>query len=197
MAVELGAQLSAINGYSSTATNVSTTLSIAQSVLGQLSQAGSSVAQSISAAGHVHARRQRPDQTQQAAAGYLDQILDLLNTQVGGNYMFSGSAVNQPSVASTDDILNGNGAQQGLTQIIARARCKPMRRRQQSAGSLVGGTSPTVTLSSDDSPFGFQLAGVNSSLTGATASGPTGSPPYDHHQSRLESQCRAIRFRLR
>jgi hypothetical protein len=27
--------------------------------------------------------------------------------------------VNQPSVASTSDILNGNGAQAGLTQVIA------------------------------------------------------------------------------
>jgi hypothetical protein len=34
-----------------------------------------------------------------------------------------------------------------------------------------------VSIGQDDSPFGFQLAGVNSSLTGATASGPTGSPP--------------------
>jgi hypothetical protein len=34
-----------------------------------------------------------------------------------------------------------------------------------------------VTLSQDGSPFGFQLAGVNSSLTGATVTGPSGSPP--------------------
>ena len=57
--------------------------------------------------------------TQERRASDLDQIVSLLNTQVGDNYLFSGSAVNQPSVASADDILNGNGAQAGLTQIIA------------------------------------------------------------------------------
>ena len=176
VAVELGAQVSAINGYSATATNVSTTLSVAQSVLGQLSQAGAAVAQSIAQQGTFTLDGNGQTTTQQAAAGYLSQILDLLNTQVGGNYMFSGSAVNQPAVASTNDILNGNGAQQGLTQTIAQRL-----QADQGAGNngrlTVGGTSPAVTLSSDGSPFGFQLAGVNSSLTGATASGPTGLPP--------------------
>ena len=193
VAVELGAQVSAINGYSATATNVSTTLSIAQSVLGQLSQAGAAVAQSISQQGAFTLNGNGQTTTQQAAAGYLGQILDLLNTQVGGNYLFSGSAVNQPAVASANDILNGNGAQQGLTQTIAQRL-----QADQGAGNngrlTVGGTSPAVTLSSDGSPFGFQLAGVNSSLTGATASGPTGSPPTITHQSRFESQCRRYDF---
>jgi flagellin-like hook-associated protein FlgL len=176
VALELGSQLSAINGYSDTATNVSTTLSIAQSVLGQLSQAGSSVAQSIAQQGAFTLNSSGQTTTQQAASGYLSQILDLLNTQVGGNYLFSGSAVNQPSVASMNDILNGNGAQQGLTQVI-NERLQADEGTGNNGRLTVGGTSPTVTLSSDGSSFGFQLAGVNSSLTGATASGPTGSPP--------------------
>ncbi len=176
VALELGAQLSAIDGYSNTATNVGTTLSIAQSVLGQLSQAGAGVAQSISQQGAFTLNGNGQTTTQQAAAGYLSQIFDLLNTQVGGNYIFSGSAVNQPAVASTSDILNGNGAQQGLTQVI-NERLQADEGAGNNGRLTVGGTSPTVTLSSDGSPFGFQLVGVNSSLTGASASGPTGSPP--------------------
>ena len=58
--------------------------------------------------------------TQESAASALDQIVSLLNTQVGNNYIFSGSAVNQPAVASTDAILNGNGAQAGLKQLISQ-----------------------------------------------------------------------------
>ena len=48
VALALNEQLSAISDYSSTATTVGTTLSIAQSVLGQLSDVSSSVSQSIS-----------------------------------------------------------------------------------------------------------------------------------------------------
>jgi flagellar hook-associated protein 3 FlgL len=180
LALELGAQLSALNGYSSTATNVGTTLSIAQSALGQLADVGSSVGQSVTGQGTFSLDNNGQTTAQETAASYLDQIFSLLNTQVGGNYLFSGSAVNQPAVASTDDILNGNGAQAGLTQIIAQ------RAQADGVGALgrlnipaVGSGSSTVSISQDaaGSPFGFQLTGVDSSLTGATVTGPSGSPP--------------------
>ena len=177
LALGLSAQLSAINGYSSTATAVNTTLTLAQSVLTQISKAGSTVQQSMIQQVPFALDSNGQTATQTSAASYLDQILSLLNTQVGDNYIFSGSAVNQPSVASTSEILNGNGAQIGLTQVISQ---------RQQADQGVGGlgrltiTAPsasTVSISQDSSPFGFKLAGVNSSLTGATVTGPSGTPP--------------------
>ena len=178
VALSLNAQLSALTGYSNTATTVGTTLSVAQSVLTQLGTAGSSTVQAINQQGAFQLNNNGQTTTQATAAVQLDNILSLLNTQVGNNYIFSGSAPNQPSVASASDILNGNGAQAGLTQVISE--------RQQAdlgvsgLGHLsvaVGGVgSSTVTLSQDGTPFGFQLTGVDSSLTGATVTGPSGSP---------------------
>jgi flagellin-like hook-associated protein FlgL len=176
LALALSAQLSDINGYTSSATTVGTTLTIAQSVLSQLGSAGSAVAQAVSQQGTFSLDNTGQTSTQESAASYLDQILSLLNTQVGGNYIFSGSAVNQPSVASASEILNGDGSQAGLTQLISQ-------RQQADLGAnglgrlTVGGSGLNVTLTQDGSPFGFQLAGVNSSLTGATVGGPSGSPP--------------------
>jgi flagellar hook-associated protein 3 FlgL len=176
VAVALGAQLSALNGYSSAATTVGTTLSVAQSVLAQLGAAGSAVQQAISQQSSSSFDSTGQTSTQESAASYLDQIYSLLNTQVGNNYIFSGSAVNQPAVASTDEILNGNGAQAGLTQLISE-------RQQADLGTnglgrlTVGGTGSNVTLSQDGSPFGFQLTSASSTLTGATVSGPSGTPP--------------------
>jgi hypothetical protein len=178
VALSLNAQLSALTGYSNTATTVGTTLSVAQSVLTQLGTAGSSTVQAINQQGAFQLNNNGQTTTQATAAVQLDNILSLLNTQVGNNYIFSGSAPNQPSVASASDILNGNGAQAGLTQVISE--------RQQAdlgvsgLGHLsvaVGGVgSSTVTLSQDGTPFGFQLTGADSSLTGATVTGPSGSP---------------------
>lgn len=176
LALELNSQLAAIGGYSTTATNVGTTLSIAQSVLGQLADVGGSVAQSLSQQGAFTLDGNGQTAVQQSAASYLDQIVALLNTQVGGNYLFSGTATNQPSVATTGEILNGNGAQAGLTQIVAQ-RLQADEGASNLGRLTIGGTSPAITLSQDGSPFGFQLAGVSSSLTGATVSGPSGSPP--------------------
>jgi len=47
LAVALGAQLSDINGYTSTTSTIGTTLSIEQSVLGQLGDAGTTVAEPL------------------------------------------------------------------------------------------------------------------------------------------------------
>ncbi len=177
LALQLSAQLSAINGYSNTATTVGTTLSIAQSILTQLGNAGSAVEQSVNQQGAFALDNTGQTATQESAASYLGQILSLLNTQVGNNYLFSGSAVNQPSVASADDILNGNGAQAGLTQVISERQQADLGANGLGRLVIPAASGATVSISQDGSPFGFALAGVNSSLTGATVTGPSGTPP--------------------
>jgi flagellar hook-associated protein 3 FlgL len=178
LVLELNAQLSAINGYNTTASDVGTTLGVAQSVLTQLGSTGNAVVQSIDQRPAFTLDSSGKTTTQEAAVSQLDQILALLDTQVGQNYLFSGSGLNQPSVASADQVLNGNGAQAGFTQIMSE-------RLQADQG--VGGlgrlvipapTGTTVSVSEDvaGSPFGLKLAGVQSSLTGAAVTGPSGSP---------------------
>ncbi len=178
VALALSAQLSAVNGYSNTANTVSTTLSIAQSMLSELGSTGSAVEQSATQQGPFTLNNGGQTATQASALTQLQQILSVLNTQVGGNYIFSGNAVNQPATTSMNSILNGNGAQAGLTQIITE--------REQAdlgAGNMgrltVGGSGSNITLSQDGSPFGFQLASVNTTIAGATVSGPSGSPPTE------------------
>ena len=120
VALALNAQLSAINGYSATATTVGTTLTVAQSTLTQLGSSGTSVEQAINQQGAFSLNNNGQTTVQAGAAGQLDEVLSLLNTQVGDNYIFSGSGTTSASVASGSDILNGNGAQAGLTQVIAQ-----------------------------------------------------------------------------
>jgi flagellar hook-associated protein 3 FlgL len=178
VALALNAQLSALTGYSNTAETVGTSLGVAQSVLGQLDTASNSMIQAINQEGSFQLNGNGQTTTQATAAAQLDNILALLNTQVGSNYIFSGAGPNQQSVVSASDLLNGNGAQAGLTQVITE-------RQQADLGAtglghlsvIVGGVgSSTVTLNQDGTPFGFQLTGVNSSLTGAVVTGPSGSP---------------------
>ena len=179
LALSLGTQLSALAGYSSTATTVGTTLTLAQSVLTQLGSAGTAVQQSVNQQDKFSLNNNGQTAAQGSAASYLDQILSLLNTQAGDNYMFSGSAVDQPSVASTSEILNGNGAQAGLTQVIAERLQADQGANGLGRLVIPAALGSTVSVSEDvaGSPFGFKLAGVNSNLTGATATGPSGSPP--------------------
>lgn len=172
------AQLSNLSAFTTTMTNINTTIDTASTALQSF---GKIATQVKSAAGSGGALVNGSGQTvgQQTAVLQLTSMLQILNTQAGDRYLFSGSAIDTPSVASVDDILNGKGALAGLKQLIAE-------RKQADLG--VGGlgrlfiSSPTATSVSvaEDvagSPFGFKLNAVNSSLTGATVTGPSGSPP--------------------
>jgi flagellar hook-associated protein 3 FlgL len=176
--VALNAQLAALSSFDDTITNVGTSVGLQQSVLQQIASAGSAVQASTVQPSNFSIDSTGQTTAQETAQGQLSQILSMLNTQGGNGYLFSGSALNQPSVASASDILNGNGSQAGLEQVIAE-------RNQADLGSdglgrlVIPAASGTVVSVNEDvagSPFGLKLAGVNSTLTGATATGPTGSP---------------------
>jgi flagellin-like hook-associated protein FlgL len=178
VAVSLGQQLSAVNSYSSAATTVGTTLTVAQSVLTQLDSSRTTMQQNVIQQGAFSLNGNGQTLVQTQAATQLDQVLSLLNTQVGNNYLFSGSATDQPSVAATSDILNGTGTQAGLTQVINERLQADQGANGLGRLVIPAPSGSTVSISEDvaGSPFGFKLAGVSSSLTGATVTGPTGSP---------------------
>jgi flagellar hook-associated protein 3 FlgL len=173
--VALNAQLSALSGFDDTITNVGTTVSLQQLVLQQIATLGNTAKTAtlqpnytIDSTGQTTAQKTATDQ--------LDQILNLLNTQGANGYMFSGSALDQPSVDTADHILNGNGAQAGLKQVIAERNQADLG--ADGLGRLVipAAAGSTVSIHEDvaGSVFGLKLAGVSSSLTGATVTGPTG-----------------------
>jgi hypothetical protein len=120
---------------------------------------------------------------QQSAASQLSSIVGMLNTQVGNRYIFSGSAINTPAVASASDILNGTSTQAGLTQVIAERLqadlgANGMGRLVVTATPPAPATSTGTQVAEDvaGSPFGLKLASVSSGLTNATVTGPSGSP---------------------
>ena len=173
----LNAQVAAMSSYDDTITTAGTNLSLVQNVLQQISSIASTVQNSTTAPDFtIDATGQTS--AQQTARQQLDQILSMLNSQGGTGYLFSGTGVDQASVDSADHILDGNGAQAGLTQVI---------KERNEADVGVGGmgrlvvpaaAGSTVSVNEDvaGSPFGLKLAGVNSTLTGASVSGPSGSP---------------------
>jgi flagellar hook-associated protein 3 FlgL len=176
--VGLDAQLAAINGYGNAITDAGTRLTIAQTALQQIAAGGTTVLDSINQGGSFSVDNTGQTQVQESAASQLDQILSTLNTQSGNQYLFSGTAVNQPSVASTDEILNGNGAQAGLKQVIAERNQADLGANGLGRLVIPAAVGSTLSISEDvaGSPFGFKLASVSSSLTGATVTGPSGSP---------------------
>ena len=175
-AIAARSQLSNISTFTDTITNVNTIIDSANTALqsfttiaGQLQSGAVAGPQNINSTGQTI--------SQQNALSQLTGLVGILNTQVGDRFIFSGNAIHTPAVATADTILNGSGTQAGLKQVITE--------RAQADGTtglgrlIISQPSPTSISVAEDvagSPFGLKLSSVSSTLTGATVTGPSGSP---------------------
>ena len=175
-AIAARAQLANISAFSDTMSNINTNIGVANTALQSMNDIGTTVlnsanssSQTLNSAGQSIA--------QQTATSQLSSMIGILNLQAGDRYLFSGSAINTPSVASVDDILNGTTTQAGLKTVISE--------RQQADGTgglgrlVITAPTPTSVQVAEDaagSPFGLKLNAISSTLTGATVTGPAGSP---------------------
>lgn len=175
LTVSLRSQLSAIGGYGDAMTTIGVRIDIAQTALTRIAEIGRQVETSLLSPAVIQATGQTA--AQEAARNDLDELLNLLNTQAGDRYLFSGRSVDKAAVETSDRILNGDGARAGLKQLIAE-------RSQADLGNGLGrlvvpavaGTTVAVGEDVAGSPFGFKLASVTTNLAGATTSSPAGAP---------------------
>jgi hypothetical protein len=182
-AIAARSQLANISAFTDTMTNVNTIISSANTVLqsvsttaGDVQNEASSSPQNLTSTGQTIG--------QQNALSQLSAIVGMLNTQVGDRYIFSGSAINTPAVASADDILNGTTTQAGLKQVIAERAQADLGTNGLGRLVITGpNNAPTTTATqiqvAEDvagSPFGLKLNSVSSELSNATLTGPSGSP---------------------
>lgn len=176
-AIAARSQISNIGAYTDTMTNLNVNINLANTSLQSLvtirnttQSAAASTNQTINVYGQTVA--------QNTATAQLQSMLGILNTQSGNRYLFSGTAVNTPSVATAGDIINGTTTQAGLKQVMAE-------RQQADLGTNGMGrvvlsqplpTSVQVAEDAAGSPFGLKLAAISTTFTGATVTGPSGSP---------------------
>ncbi len=118
-AIAARSQLANISAFTDTMTNVNTTISVANTALQSLSRSAARC-RAARPARRRTLEQHRPDhRAAERAARNCRRCVGILNTQVGDRYLFSGSAINTPSVASADRYLNGTATQAGLKQVIA------------------------------------------------------------------------------
>ena len=176
-AIAARAQLANITAFGDTITNVNTIINAANSALQSLSQTASQM-QSAAAATPQNLTANGQTIGQQNALSELTSIVGIMNTQVGDRYIFSGSAIGTPALASAEDILNGTTTQAGLKQVIAERQQADLGANGLGRLVITAPTATSVQLAEDvaGSPFGFKLNAVSSSLANATVTGPSGSP---------------------
>jgi hypothetical protein len=183
-AIAARSQLANISAFSDTIGSVNTIIGVANTGLQSLVNIGRTIqnsasnsSQALNIAGQTIA--------QQTATAQLSSALGILNLRAGDRYVFSGSAINTPAVASIDDITNGTTTQAGLKRVISERQQADLG--TSGLGRLVISPSPpsppltptSVQVAEDvaGSPFGLKLNAISSTVTGSTVTGPTGSPP--------------------
>ena len=180
LAVGLRAQISAITAYADTATNINTRINVANLSLQGLVDINKQVKTAANGSSMALGTGGQTSGQISAQSAFANAI-ELLNTRSGDRYLFSGRATDTPPTATSDEILYGSadGTRAGLTQLIAERKSADLGSDGMGRlGVSAAGTSP-ITIAEDAAPsaFGMKLSAVNSTLTGATVSGPTGSPP--------------------
>ncbi|MEI6574331.1 MAG: hypothetical protein WCO61_12425 [Alphaproteobacteria bacterium] len=106
------------------------------------------------------------------------ELVDYLNTDSNGNYLFGGKNVGSESVLDATMILDGSGGKVGLTQYISERQAADLGSNNQGRLQLTA-SSNTISLSEtiSGSVFGFTLKGVTSQDANIVANAPSGSPP--------------------
>jgi flagellar hook-associated protein 3 FlgL len=174
--VGLRDHLAAIDAYGETITNIGIRMNIAQTTLGRMVDIRGTIKSAALQAASV--QNNGSSIAQSSAYQELGEMLGLLNTRADERYLFSGQAIDQQAVDTFDHIMNGDGTRAGLVQVVAE-------RKQADLGTtglgrlVVGAPTPTSVSVTEDavSPFGFKLSAINTTLTGATVTGPAGVPP--------------------
>lgn len=177
-ALSLRAQVSSIDAFADTATNVNTRVSVVNLALQGLTDIRQSV-KAAAASSTIVLNNNGQSSGQITAQAAFANAVSLLNSQSGDRYLFSGRAADTAATVPADIMLYGNGAQAGLKQLIDERR-----QADQGVGNMgrLTVSSPPLTttvtsLAEDGSPFGFKLGAITSSLTGATVTQAAGVPP--------------------
>jgi len=173
--VSLNSQLSAISSYDDTIQNVMARINLMNTALGNMIDISSSVKAAMVQANGV-SNGSGAEVAQQTGLNSLDQLLALLNARAGDRYLFSGRATDTPAVETLDHILNGNGSRAGLKQLINERNQADLGADGRGRLTIGAGGPNTVQIDEQVTTFGFKLGSITSNVTGATTSGPTGSP---------------------
>lgn len=175
--VGLRRQLSSLSAFADTITNVGVRINVADLALGRMVDIGSEV-RGAAATAPAQIDQTGQSTSQKSAMTSLAEMLQLLNSRSGDRYLFSGRATDTPAVETLNAILDGNGGQAGLKQVIAERKQADLGASGLGRIVLATPTATSLSLTEDaaGSPFGLKLGAVTSLLTGATVTGPSGSP---------------------
>ncbi|WP_293863719.1 hypothetical protein [uncultured Alsobacter sp.] len=156
--LDMNARVSILDGYASNITDAQTRLKLMDTSLAQLDKNRSAAIGELSLDSY-QLRSGGTTQGQILLTGRFNEMIDLLNQDVAGRYVFSGRATDTKPVASADVILNGSGSQIGLKTAMANQRTTDLG---SGLGGLAVGVSGNVVSITKPGAGGMTVSGTSS-----------------------------------
>jgi flagellar hook-associated protein 3 FlgL len=175
--VHLNARVATLDGYSNAIGAAQTRVKLASTGL----EFAAGMAQSLGSdlIGSDLTNVAQRGQVQTLAQGNLAQMVDVLNTDVNGRYLFAGRAADTEPVASLDTILHGDGKLKGVKAVVADRIAADL-----GGGGLggvtnsVAGTSVTIARDpADPATIGMTVQGAISTAPSRVFASAAGTPP--------------------
>ncbi|WP_425063039.1 hypothetical protein [Pyruvatibacter mobilis] len=115
-------------------------------------------------------------QLQYTAAERLEEVLAVLNTDIGGRHLFGGAATQTQPVEVYDTVINGDVGRAGFKQIVSERAQADLGSDNRGRLQIPVPAGDTVTVTEDNAPpFGLKFDAVSTDLANVTA-GIAGAP---------------------
>lgn len=109
-------------------------------------------------------------QLQYQAAERLEEMLAILNTEIGGRHIFSGAATQTQPVETFSRVIDGDVGLAGFKQVMSERAQADLGADNRGRLSIPVPAAAQVTVTEDNAPpFGLKLAAVSTNLNGVTA----------------------------
>lgn len=169
------ARMARIEGYGNTITAVSLRIDAMASSLSRLDAIAGEARGTMSVGGYGQGNINLATAPGQAAAR-LDEVMNLLNGEMAGRYLFGGNAVDGKPVASASAVLDGEAGKAGFRTVASERKLADLG--TNGMGRLTAtATGTSVTVAEDGAhPFGFKLATLTASPAQAGLTQPSGDP---------------------
>lgn len=175
LVLNLRAEINTMNAYVRTIDQTQLRLTTTQQGLSRMDDIAAEMRTASLTAGYEVIGNNQT-QLQFTAAERLEEMLAILNTEIGGRHLFGGAATQTQPVETYNRVMDGDVGLAGFKQIVSERAQADLGADNRGRLTIPAPGAAQVTVTEDNAPpFGLKLAAVATDLNGVTA-GIAGAP---------------------
>ncbi len=175
LVLNLRAELNTMDGYIRTIDQTQLRLTTTQMGLSRIDDIAAEMRTASLTSGY-ETLDTKQTQLQFTAAERLEEVLAVLNTDIGGRHLFGGAATQTQPVEPASRMMDGDIGLAGFKQIVSERAQADLGADNRGRLSIPVPAGASVTVTEDNAPpFGFKLNAADTNMNGTTV-GIAGAP---------------------